>query len=215
MDFGDALATIGGLSKPSKMPWFSWSISAEDCMTGGKLNQVEGTVCSGCYALKGRYLFPNVKEAHQRRLAALGNPFFEDAFVTVLTKLHSRQRGRKENRFRWLDSGDLQSVEMLETINRIAERTPQIRHWLPTRELGIVREFLDLHGEFASNLVVRISVAKIGDVFERSPFGLPYASVAAANSTAAHQCSAREKQGNRCLACDICWTRANINYPLH
>ncbi len=44
--------------------------------------------------------------------------------------------------FRWFDSGDLQSVEMVRDIVAVAERTPEIRHWLPTREYATVREYL-------------------------------------------------------------------------
>ena len=60
MQYLDALQAVGGLGKPSKMPWWSWSISATECITGSKLAEVEGTVCSGCYALKGNYRFANV-----------------------------------------------------------------------------------------------------------------------------------------------------------
>ena len=47
--------TGGGLGYPSKMPGTSYGISAHDCITGAKLAKVEGSVCHGCYALKGNY----------------------------------------------------------------------------------------------------------------------------------------------------------------
>jgi len=54
---------IGSLSSPSKMPCYSYSISARDCITGGKLVKLENSICHGCYALKGNYNFSNVKNS--------------------------------------------------------------------------------------------------------------------------------------------------------
>lgn len=221
MNYGNALQLIGGLSKPSKMPWWSWSISAERCITGAKLAQNEGTVCSGCYALKGNYIWDNVKSAQERRLRGMESPDFVEAFALVLTQLHSKTRkrrddGRTENRFRWLDAGDLQSVEMLEKINKIAALTPQIDHWLPTREVGIVNTFLEQGNEFAPNLVVRISATLVGELPKKRFAGLPVATVGCEEAPEAHNCRALVEQGNRCLDCDRCWrVEADINYPLH
>ena len=53
----------GGLSAPSKMPCHSFSISAKRCKVGSKLRKVVGSTCNKCYALKGRYVFPNVERA--------------------------------------------------------------------------------------------------------------------------------------------------------
>jgi hypothetical protein len=169
-----------------------------------------------CYALKGNYVFRNVKEAHARRLEASQHPNFVDAFVVVLTNLHNLTRQKRgelrENRFRWFDSGDLQSVEMLESINQIALRTPQIDHWLPTREFAFVRDFLTKHGHFAPNLFVRLSVPMVGAKLSQQPHGLPYSTVGCDEMP--WTCPAL-KQGNVCGACDRCWSRENINYPLH
>jgi hypothetical protein len=50
------------LSFPSKMPCASVGLPAiVACRTGAKLAQVPGSVCSGCYAMKGNYRFSNVK----------------------------------------------------------------------------------------------------------------------------------------------------------
>ena len=57
MNTKEAWALVGGLSKPSKMPGWSIGIPAKECNTGSKLVNVEGSVCEGCYALKGCYVF--------------------------------------------------------------------------------------------------------------------------------------------------------------
>ncbi len=215
MQYGEALKLIGGLGQPSKMPWWSWSISAERCKVGGQLAQQEGTVCSGCYALKGNYRWEVVRRAHERRFQALQDPLFVKAFALVLNHLFTRQRA-KENRFRWLDSGDLQDVAMLDKINEIALLTPDVRHWLPTRELRIVADWLAAHPEgFAHNLTVRVSTAKVGVVPKQQPFGLPMSTVGADTNLDLHQCPARAHQGNKCLDCAVCWSKENVNYPFH
>ena len=58
---------VGGLSKPSKMPGPAYNIPAWNCITGQKLVKIPGSVCSGCYAMKNRYRFTNVREAMDRR----------------------------------------------------------------------------------------------------------------------------------------------------
>jgi hypothetical protein len=104
---------------------------------------------------------------------------------------------------------------MLRRINEIAVQTPEIDHWLPTRELAILRAFLAEGGTFADNLTVRVSAPVIGVTPRRQPFGLPIATVGCNESTTSHQCVALAQQGNRCLSCDMCWGGNNINYPLH
>ena len=58
-----AEAIVGTLSKPSKMPGYAYSTPAKRCIIGQKMRQVAGSICAFCYALKGRYVFPNVQAA--------------------------------------------------------------------------------------------------------------------------------------------------------
>ncbi len=216
------LEIIGGLSAPSKMPGTSWSISAFECKTGSKLREVKGSTCSDCYACKGNYRFKNVKDAHERRLKALQNPGFVDAFVSVLTNIYNKTKlvymyqGQlvKENRHRWHDSGDLQDLEHLIKINEIALRTPFISHWLPTREFGIVNEFLKKGYSIAPNLTIRMSAVMQGQGFKTRPMGLPFSTVGVEDSTV-EQCRA-PSQGGKCLDCRACWDQdKDINYKKH
>ena len=70
----EAREITGGLSKPSKMPGPAHNLPAVACKTGAKLVQIPGSVCAGCYALKGRYRFNNVQQALQRRLQGARAP---------------------------------------------------------------------------------------------------------------------------------------------
>ena len=83
MKTSEALKIIGGsLSKPSKMPGWSIGLPAKECKTGGKLQQVKGSVCYDCYALKGCYVFKVVQDAQYRRLAALQDPQWVQAMTS-------------------------------------------------------------------------------------------------------------------------------------
>ena len=54
---------VGGLSRPSKMPCYSWGIPAQSCITGGKLAAIQGSICQQCYALKGHFRRHKVQAA--------------------------------------------------------------------------------------------------------------------------------------------------------
>ena len=94
-----AWTIVGGLSKPSKMPCFGYGIPATACKTGGKLRVKQGSVCSKCYAHRGKYLTGNVIKAQQRRLTAITDPSWVDAMIRLIFG---------EDHFRWHDSGDIQ-----------------------------------------------------------------------------------------------------------
>lgn len=217
LTYQEAVSIIGGLSKTSKMPWYSWSTSAFDCITGSRLRQVEGSVCSNCYACKGCYVFSSVKQAHDRKLKALQDPRFVEAFTVVLTNLYERTRktyvkdGKviKENRFRWHDSGDIQSIEHLEMINQIALNCPFIDFWLPTKEVGMIRG-----RTFAPNLTVRVSHPMIGETFKEDRVPFVYSTVGYDKSE--KNCYAQQNDG-KCGDCSMCWDKSikAINYKEH
>ena len=81
---------LGTLSKPSKMPGFSFSIPAQKCITGSKLRLKKNSTCSSCYALKGRYVFPNVKDALFNRLNKMNSLGFPQ-WIELMTELISRK----------------------------------------------------------------------------------------------------------------------------
>lgn len=189
------------------MPGWSWSISAEDCITGTKLRQVENSTCSACYALKGNYRFPVVKNAHARRRAGLDHPDFVEAFVTVLTRIYKNIRNG-ETRFRWFDAGDLPSYEALDKIIQIAHCTPQIDHWLPTRELQFVRQYPAW--DIPPNLTIRLSAPMVG----QSLTPLPGTTWSGVDVPGVAVCPA-PTQGNQCLSCRMCWDKEPVSYHLH
>lgn len=204
---------VGALSAPSKMPGYGYSLPARECITGTKLRAVEGSTCSGCYAMKGRYVFPTVQAALYRRLEAIAKPLWVEAMAELI------RRKDRCGYFRWHDSGDLQSVDHLAGIVRIAELTPSVRHWLPTREYRTVSDYLSAAG-FPSNLTVRMSAHMVGGSIPTFR-GLPVtvSSVTPrgeAPPAGAHRCPAPH-QGNSCGSCRACWDPSVrlVDYALH
>ena len=195
----EARKITGGLSSPSKMPGPAHNLPAWRCITGVKLQAVKGSVCAGCYAMKGRYRFRNVREALDRRLAALKDPRWVDAMVTLISG---------EPWFRWHDSGDIQSPEHLKNIFEVCKRTPGTRHWMPTREV----KFLTLMDPdvVPENLIIRIS----SHMVDQGPVKhWPWTSTVV---TSGKTCPAAE-QDNECKDCRACWDRSvkNVAYPKH
>jgi hypothetical protein len=202
-----AEAIVGGLSETSKMPTMSISLPATLCKTGQKLRKVEGSVCSKCYACKGAYTWKSTVNALQRRVDALGSSDWVDAMVSLMEQ---KKRIRESGLFRWHDSGDLQSLEHLRSIADVARRTPQIKHWIPTKEKGILREFLK-RDKLPDNVVVRLSGAMIDGP---APNAEHTSTVTSDPSKAT--CRAFENDG-QCGECRKCWNKdvQNVVYLQH
>lgn len=201
-----AEAIVGTLSAPSKMPCHGYSIPAKMCITGSVLRHVEGSVCSKCYALKGRYVFPNVQAAMQRRANSIDDPRWEFAMAALIASTGN-------DYFRWHDSGDIQSLGHLLKIVKVAELTPQVTHWLPTREFRTVDQFTEKFGDFPDNLIVRVSAHQMG---ERAPRRFKHSSVVHTDEPLGFECRA-PYQGNQCKDCRACWNREihTISYHAH
>ena len=202
MTIAEAEAIVGGLSKPSKMPGYAYGLPASKCIVGAALAKKTGTVCSDCYALKGRYVFANVQAAQERRLAALKDPRWTDTMVWLLKR-------RRCDWFRWHDSGDLQGIWHLKMLIEVAERCREIQFWLPTREKGFVRQCIY---RIPPNLVIRVSGTMIDGP---APEGFANTSTVVRDKAAA-TCPAY-KQGGVCGDCRACWQPevANVSYPRH
>ena len=197
----EAKEITGGLSAPSKMPGPAYNLPAIACITGATLVKIPGSVCAGCYALKGRYNFSNVRRALAKRLKSLMDPQWVEA-MTVLVK------GKKH--FRWHDSGDIQSVEHLKKIFEVCEATPETSHWLPTQE----RKFLPLSGStIPKNLIIRLSNAKNDTVPGQA---WTHWSTVVSKPRAGHVCPAPD-QGNNCGSCRACWNKdvKEVQYRIH
>lgn len=208
MTIKDIESQIGSLSNPSKMPCHGYSIPAVHCLQGSKLRKVTNSTCSKCYALKGRYVFENVKNAMEKRYQSLSLPNWVDLMVEIIS------RKEKSEYFRWHDSGDIQSVNHLQNICEIAKRLPQISFWIPTREVKILKQFFSQGYSIPENLTVRVSSFFIDSEFKKKPFGLVTSSVTTDPNKITCPSS---KQNNQCLDCRACWDKNvdNVTYGKH
>ncbi len=198
----------------TKMPGSTFAISAKHCNVGGKLAQIKGSVCHKCYALKLQSFRPTVNAGWTGNLDKANRMIKADparwvAYITFQINKAFEKTG--EPYHRWFDSGDLQSVEMLDAICAVARATPHIRHWLPTRETKVVKDFT---GVIPDNLMIRISSPMVDD---KPIKAWPWTStVHKTTDPVGHVCPARN-QGNACGSCRACWSDdvPNISYPLH
>lgn len=200
------------LSEPSKMPGYGYSLPASACITGMKLKDIKGSICSKCYACKGHYVYSNVRKALQKRLEAIEHPDWVPAMVTLLQYKDSHY-------FRWHDSGDIQSVEHLGKIADIALQLPHMQFWLPTKEANILRDYLKVR-TIPENLIIRLSSAMINQKppsVKRWKGQVQTSSVHDKDkSFVGFECQAYMR-GNMCGPCRVCWDKNidNISYRRH
>jgi hypothetical protein len=207
----EANAICGTLTNTSKMPCKSYSLPTEACQTGYKMAQIKGSICHSCYANKGFYKAyeKTVKPSQWARLDSLNNPHWVDGMVNLIGN---------DSFFRWHDSGDLQGVDHLEQIARVAQLTPNTRHWLPTREYAMIKQYIAKHGALPKNLIVRLSA-----MYPDKPVIVPKSlqgvdNVAVSNvhtdKPMGTACNA-PKQNGACLDCRLCWSTNTVSYALH
>jgi len=193
----------------TKMPGTTYAVDAFACITGSKLAKVKGSICSRCYSIKLQKLRPSVDQGYKKNLfkwQVSNTSNWVDAMVFQILRAKVKEH-------RWFDSGDLQSLEMLEAIAEVARQTPGVKHWLPTKEYGIYAKYLKTN-TLPANLVVRVSATMIdgnpSKVFKNT------STVHKNNKAIGFECKARTR-GNACGPCRACWDRRikNVSYPKH
>ena len=182
------------------MPGWAYGIPAKECKVGSKLAKIPGTVCHGCYALKGCYVFPNVQAAQYKRLDSITDPRWVQAMAAQILR-------HKSKWFRWHDSGDIQSLDHLKKIFAVCLLTPDVNHWLPTREAW-VKPYLS---RAPKNLVIRFSMPMVDQ-----PAAESWSHTSTVVSGPGRTCPAPD-QNNACGECRACWDPnvKNVAYGKH
>ena len=199
------------LSQTSKLGCMSWSLQAWDtCPWSVDPNGEAVDACKFCYARGGFYHMPSVKSKRAANKEDWKNGDWVDRMVDALSS---------ESHFRWFDSGDMYSLTLAFKILDIMERTPHVKHWLPTRMHKFDKFAVVLYRmQQLDNVVVRYSSDSVtGDFLDTDgPQStiVPFAGYLAADS--AYECPAY-KQDGRCGTCRACWdpSVARIAYPYH
>lgn len=219
------------LSNTSKMPCKSIGLPAWECITGSKLAKIEGSTCFKCYAMRGMYNMPNVKNKNYERLDFFNSKEFIPTMISLLIN---------KELFRWFDSGDVQSVLMALNILTICDETPNTKHWIASREVKIWQEVKKIR-DIPKNVALRISATMI----DKKPSKL-FQNTSTVNSQynkdiIGNECQAFRtlKNGKKislkkyleikknkelkkfdlghCGNCRDCWKTAikNVSYPMH
>ena len=187
------------LSKASKMPGRSWSLQALDtCPASRKADGSLVDACSGCYATRGNYRYPNVKAPREHNREDWKRNAWVDDMVAELDN---------DRYFRWFDSGDVYDVRLAYKILEVMKRTPWCNHWLPTRmhKFPKFREVID-NMEMFSNVVIRRSSDSItGETIE----GANTSTISTLDSVpkGAAVCEAYTRSG-KCGTCRACWDKS-------
>lgn len=186
------------LSKTSKLDGIlSWSLQAIDTCPGssdGKGGLVDA--CKGCYATTGNYNYPNVKAP---RLSNKED-WQRDGWVTDMVAALDSSRY-----FRWLDSGDIYSVDLANKVYQVMKATPWCKHWLPTR----MHKFPKFHSVIAKmqalpNVVVRFSSDSVqGEIIPGQTTSTIFSDTV---PTGAKECEAYKNDG-KCNGCRACYDK--------
>jgi hypothetical protein len=103
---------------------------------------------------------------------------------------------------------------LFKNIVEVANKTPAITHWIPTREHKIINDFIKAGNTIPDNLIVRISATNIDG---KPPKNASHTSTVHSKSEAiGFECKA-PSQGGSCLDCRACWDTniKNVSYKQH
>jgi Gene product 88 len=213
-----AMRDAGQVSiRNSKMPGSSFAVTTDHCNVGSKLALIEGSTCHKCYAISIEKRYPSAHQGWSNNYLKATRMIEErpEQWAAAMAFQIQRFAEKTSEPFhRWFDGGDLASMAMLKAIVRVCELTPNIKHWLPTREAALVKAFMKERA-FPTNLVVRVSATMIDD----KPLA-HYEHTSTVHSKAVQPqgaiCEARTR-GNICGPCRACWSGdiQNVSYPLH
>jgi len=204
-----------------KMIGSTFATDAFACKVGDKLSKVKGSVCDSCYARKLQKLRPSVNQGwgnNQRLAVNLISKAPNKWIAAMVFQIEKAAIKSNQPYHRWFDSGDLDSVDMLAAIVKVARKTPHIKHWLPTREIAIVKAYRKSGGSIPRNLRVRLSATMVGDkpVNSAKLLGVNTSTVhRKGESYVGQQCPAPDQGGN-CGDCRTCWeSPVNVSYRKH
>jgi hypothetical protein len=196
-------------SKANKMPCRSWSLEA--LVTCPASRNADGSLvdaCKGCYATTGNYNYPNVKAPRAHNKEDWKHPDWVDAMVAELDN---------DRYFRWFDSGDMYDIRLANKIAIVMERTPWVKHWIPTRmhKFSKFKHIINFMDALPNVVVRRSSDSVLGGIIE----GLNTSTIIPTIEQATDDmvaCMAYENSG-KCGTCRACWDKTipTIAYVAH
>ncbi len=155
-----------------------------------------------CYALKGNFVFENVKRGAMERFEASKRSDFVESMCVEIEKVHPKY-------FRFHASGDFYSEEYVGKVMKIASQFPDTFFRTTTRRRDLKDAILELAN--LPNFIVRESL----DTCRTTPgMGLPFAALDfldVVNNKDSYLCP------NDCPSCGYhCWeNRKNMHFEQH
>ena len=197
----------------TKMPGSTFAQDAFQCGVGSKLREVPGSICSQCNMIRIQKMRPDVDKGYKLNQSKWENCNPKDWIDSMVFQINRMYLRTLQPYHRWFDSGDLADYEQLISIDMVARLTPQIHHWLPTKEYSLVKEYF-LRNIPPKNLLIRVSAPMIDGKPSKK-----YKNTSTVHKKKASQgfeCKARSR-GNYCGECRACWDEdiANVSYPKH
>lgn len=119
-----------------------------------------------CYARKGRFLFPHVRELAETNLQIWREAPLQYEREVMIAAF-------KAKFFRWHSSGDIPDAEYMEMIVRVAQHIPDTKFLCFTKQYELVNAYIEAAGDLPSNLSIIFS--SWGDWKPDNPYGLPVA----------------------------------------
>ena len=151
----------------------------------------------GCYACKGNWLFPNVKNSLQHNLEAYkSNPalFFESvAAQTALVRF-----------CRWHSSGDIVDMQYFEGMCKVARKNKETHYLCFTKKYEIINEFLSKGKRIQKNLSIVFSAWS--NWIPENPYDLPMTYVYGKEFNNELIPKDAIPCGGKCETCQACWT---------
>lgn len=206
----ELIQKIGHLSKTSKMPCPSWSLSAFDCTS-------KDEICKKiCYAKNHHYNFKVVKSALSRNKLVWLNKNWVDSMVMFVKDVKDLEF------FRWFDSGDLVNIILFEKLCKIADKCPNTKFWLPTRQADLLIAYYEANNntklcDLHPNLIIRLSASDINtdpNYKLAEKLGVKVSGVDH-NKKDVYQCQSHNNEG-KCGSCRVCWSnKKEVSYKLH
>jgi hypothetical protein len=187
----------------------SWSLQAlETCPASKNADGSLVDACKGCYATTGNYNYPNVKAPRAYNREDWQRLEWVDDMVQAL---------QESRYFRWFDSGDMYTIGLAEKILEVMQRTPWVKHWLPTRMhkfpkfRGVLTEMQAL-----DNVMVRFSSDSVTGQFIDGLHGSVIVPTIDDVTPKMQACNAYQ-HGGKCNGCRACWNKSVplIAYPAH
>jgi len=155
-----------------------------------------------CYATKGNFTFPNVKESHMQNLACfINNPkqYFDD-IIAYLNGLVSYRY------FRYHSSGDIVNEEYLKGMVRVAKKCKTVKFLCFTKKFEIVNNYLASGEKLPSNLHIVFS-AWDKDFKVDNPYNLPMTYVEFKDASKNPQIPELAIPCvGKCYECQACWS---------